>query len=118
MHEVTAKPRTGGSGPVLAGLFSRAAGFARADALLKALLWGGATSWVVIAIFGKGGCSAIAWRCIPGVLVALVAYLAIAPDSGVTACLVSARKRFLDNQVTRAQCRQMRKKCLRKSLLY
>jgi hypothetical protein len=117
MHEVTAKPRTGGSGPVLAGLFSRAAGLARADALLTALLCGGATSWM-IAIFGKGHCSGTACRCILGLLVALVAYLAIAPDSGVTACLVSARKCFLDNQVTRAQCRQMRKKCLRKSLLY
>jgi len=117
MHEVTATPRTGGSGPVLAGLFSRAAGLARADALLTALLCGGATGWV-IARFGKGDCSAIAWGSILGLLVALVAYFAIVPESVLTACLVNARKCFLDNQVTRAQCRQMRKKCLRKSLLY
>jgi hypothetical protein len=117
MHEVTAKPRTGGSGPILAGLFSRAAGLASADALLTALLCGGATSWMV-AIFGKGDWSGIAGRCILGLLVALVAYSAVAPESAVTACLVSARKCFVDNQVTRAQCRQMRKKCLRKSLLY
>jgi len=117
MHDVTAKARTGGSGPVLAGLFSRAAGLARADALLTALLCGGATGWV-IAMFGKSSCSAIVWGSILGLLVALVAYFAIVPESMVTACLVSARKCLLDNQVTRAQCRQMRKKCLRKSLLY
>jgi hypothetical protein len=116
MREVTANPRTGGSGPVLAGLFSRAAGLAKTDALLTALLCGGAIGRV-IAMFGKGHC-AIAWGWLLGLLVALVAYFAITPDSGVTACLVSARKCFLDNQVTRAQCRQMRKKYLRKSLLY
>jgi hypothetical protein len=116
MHEVTAKPRTGGSGPILAGLFSRAAGLAKTAALLTALLCGGATGRV-IAMFGKGHC-AVTWAWILGLLVALVAYFAIAPESGVTASLVSARKCFVDNQVTRAQCRQMRKKCLRKSLLY
>jgi hypothetical protein len=117
MHEVTAKPRTGGSGPVLASAFLRAAGLARADALLTALLCGGATGWV-IAMFGKCERNAIISGCLVGLLVALIAYFAIVPDSGVTACLVSARKRLLDNQVTGAQCRQMRKKCLRKSLLY
>jgi hypothetical protein len=117
MHEVTAKPRTGGSGPVLAGLFSSAAKIATADALLTALLCGGAIGWV-IAAFGKTSCGAIVLGSILGALLALVSYFAIVPESMVTACLVSARKCFLDNQVTRAQCRQMRKKCLRKSLLY
>lgn len=116
MHEVTAKSRSGGSGPLLAGLFLRAAGLARADALLTALLCGGAAGWM-IAIFAKGN-HTIAWSCILGVLVVFVVYFAIAPESGVTAGLLSARKCFLDNQVTRAQCRLMRKKCLRKSLLY
>jgi hypothetical protein len=117
MHEVTAEPRTRASGPVLAGLFSRAAGLARADALMTALLCGGATGWV-IAMFGRCSCSVIVLGLILGLLVALVAYVAIAPESMVTACLVSARECFLDNQVTRAQCRQIRKTCLRKSLLY
>lgn len=117
MHEVTANRRTRAPGPVLASLFSKAAGLARADALLTALLCGGIIA-LVVAQLGESGCSAIAWGVVLGLLVAFVAYIAIAPESMVTACLVSARKRFLDNQVTRTQCRQMRKQCLRDSLLY
>jgi hypothetical protein len=117
MHEVIAKPRTEALGAVLAKLFARAAGLARADALLAAPLCGGATGWV-IAILGRGHWSAMAWGLILGLSVALIAYLTIAPEPIVTACLLSARKCFLDDQVTRTQCRQMRKQCLRKSLLY
>lgn len=117
MYEVTANRRTGAPGPVLASLFSKAAGLARADALLTALLCGGIIT-LVVAKLGERGCSAIAWGVFLGLLVAFVAYIAMAPESMVTACLVSARKCFLDNQVTRTQWRQMRKQCLRKSLLY
>jgi hypothetical protein len=117
MHKMAEKPNPRASGPVLASLFSRAQGLARADALLTALLCGGATGWV-IAMFGRCESSGIVRGLILGLLVALGAYIAIAPESIVTACLVSARKCLLDNQVTCAQCRQMRKECLRKSLLY
>ena len=117
MHELTAKPRTGVHSPVLASLFFKAAGFARADALLTAPLCGGTISWV-FAILGSGRWSAVALGLILGFLGAFVAFVVIAPESLVTVCLVSARKCLLDNQVTCAQYRQMRKQCLRKSLLY
>jgi len=117
MHEVAANPRTGAPGSVLASLFSKAARLARADAILTALLCGGIIT-LVVSKLGEHDCSAIAWGVVLGLLVAFVAYIAIAPESMVTACLVSARKYFLDNQVTRTQWRQMRKQCLRKSLLY
>jgi hypothetical protein len=111
------KPGTSASGPVLRSLFSRAAGLARADALLNGLLCGVATDRV-IAMFGGWSRCANVWALILGLFVAFVAYVALAPESMVTGCLVSARKCFLDNQVTRAERRQMRKKCLHKSLLY
>jgi hypothetical protein len=116
MNEM-AKPGALASGPVLASLFSRTAGLARFAALLNALLCGGATDRV-IAMFGERSRRANVWGLILGLLVAFVAYVALATESVETGCLVSTRKCFLDNQVTRAQCRQMRKKCLRKSLLY
>lgn len=113
MPDVTGKPPTATPGPVLARLYSKAHGLARTDALLIALLCGGATG-LMIAQHGNGPIKAIIW----GLLIAIVAYVAIAPESIVTACLVSARQCFLENQITSSQCRQMRKECLRKSLLY
>lgn len=117
MPDLTRKPRVGAPGTVLAGLFSRNHRLAKTDALLTALLCGGATG-LVVARLGDGGTKAIVWGVLLGVLIAIVAYVAIGPESMVTACLVSARKCFLDNQVTRTQCQQMRKQCLRKSLRY
>jgi hypothetical protein len=113
MPDATGKPPTAAPGPVLANFFSKARGLARTDALLTALLCGGATG-LVVAQLTNGAIKAIIW----GSLIAVVSYIAIAPESIVTACLVSARKCFLDNQVTCSQCRQMRKQCLPKSLLY
>jgi hypothetical protein len=113
MPNVTAKPSTASLGSVLANHFSKAHGLAKADAYLSAVLCGGATCRL-IAQLGNGGIKAIIW----GSLVAIGAYIAIAPKSTITACLVSARKCFLDNLVTCSECREMRRKCLRKSLLY
>jgi len=117
MPDLTGKPRAVASGPILASLFSKAHGLAKASGLLTAALCGGVTS-LVGAKLGDSGTKAIVWGVLLGPLIAIVAYVAIDPESMVTAFLVSARKSFLDNQVTRAQCRQLRKKCLRKSLLY
>jgi hypothetical protein len=117
MPDLTGKPRAVAPGPVLASLYSKAHGLAKTDAFLTALLCGGATG-LVVAKLGDGGTKAIVWGVLLGLLIAIVAYVAIGPESMVTACLVSARKCFLDNQVTLTQCRQMRKQCLRKSLLY
>jgi hypothetical protein len=115
MPDLTGKPRAGAPGPVLASLFSRAHGLTLADALLTALSCGGAMGLVI----AQPGCTkAMIWGVLLAVLIAIVAYIALAPESMVTACLVSARKCFLDNQVTRSECVQIRKKCLRKSLLY
>jgi hypothetical protein len=117
MPDLTGKPRAVKHGPALASLFFKAHGLEKIDALLTALLCGGATG-LVVAKLGDGGTKATLWGVLLGLLIAIVAYVAIGPESMVTACLVSARKCFLDNQVTRTQCRQMRKQCLRKSLLY
>jgi hypothetical protein len=111
----TGKPGAGASGPVLASLFTRTAGLARIAALFNALLCGVATDRVIAMI---RGCNSNVWGLILGLLVAIIVYVALAPESMVTGCLVSARKCFLDNEVTRSECTQMRKKCLRKSLLY
>ena len=76
----------------------------RSMRILTALLCGGA-SGLGGSSCGKGSPQAIIWAVVLGVLIALVAYLALAPESVVTGCLVSARKRFLDDQVTSAEVR-------------
>jgi hypothetical protein len=53
-----------------------------------------------------------------GFIVGTAAYTLLSPGLRVNACLVIARERFLDGIITRSECVQMRKKCLRKSLLY
>ncbi len=116
MKEI-AKTGAGAPRPLLAGLFSRTARLARFAALLNALLCGAATDRLIVMF---AGCSRSADVCgvIFGLFVAFVVYLALAPESMVTGCLVSTRTCFLDNQVTRSECRQMRTKCLRRSLRY
>lgn len=115
MPDVTGKPTTVAPGPVLASLFSQAHGLAMTNALLTALLCGSATSLLAARLWHP---KCIFWDIVLGILIALVTYVVLAPESMVTACLVSARKRFLDDQITITQRRQMRKSCLRKSLLY
>lgn len=64
------------------------------------------------AVFSRGEGASL------GFIVGTSAYTLLSSDSRGTACLVSARKRFLDGLITLSECVQMRKKCLRKSLLY
>lgn len=116
MPDPKAMPRVVQSGPVLSSLFSKAHGLATIDAILTALLCGGASALVVVELWNSP--QAINWAVALGVLIALIAYLALAPESVETGCLVSARKRFLDDQITSAECVKARKLCLKKGLWY
>jgi len=113
MTDSTQKPAVVQPGPVLASFFSKAHALAEIDAILTALLCGGAVSLLVADPSDNAIKGALL-----GLLIAAVVYLALSPESMVTGCLISAQKCFLDSQITRTQCRQMRKQCLRKSLLY
>lgn len=113
MADPTQKPPVVQPGPVLASLFSRAHALAKTDAILTALLCGCAIG-LVVAEFSDNTIKGALF----GMLIAVFVYLALSPESMVTGCLISAQKRFLDNQVTCTGREQMRKKCLRKSLLY
>lgn len=117
MPDPTPKPAVVRAGPILASLFSKAHGLTKTDAVLTALLGGGAVGFVITEVW-DGSTKAIVWGVVLGLLIAAVVYLALAPESMVTACLISARKCFLDNQLTVTGCYRDRKKCLRKSLLY
>lgn len=117
MPDPAPKTAVAAAGPILANFFSKAHALTETDAVLAALLCGGAVGLVSTEVWD---CStrAKAWGVVLGLLIAAVVYLALAPESMVTACLISARKRFLDNQLTITGCEQARKQCLRKSLLY
>lgn len=105
------------SGPVLGSFFSKAHALAKVDAVLTALLCGGAVGLFAFHNFSRGCWGSIRAGLL-GLVIAGAVYLAFAPDSVLTACLVSIRKQFLDGLITGAQNTQMRKRCLRKSLLY
>ena len=120
MNKTTETAKTPPKGSVLGGLFSRAQSLATvAGALASGLLC--ATAVLLVMKF----CSSETWT-MPcgglvlagGFVVGAVAYTLFAPGPAVTACLSTARSLFLDNLVTVDECRQMRRKCLRKSLLY
>lgn len=117
MPDPTLKRAVAPAGRVLASLFSNAHALTKIDAVLTALLCGGAVSLVITEVW-NGSTKAIVWGVVLGLLIAAVVYFALAPESVVTACLMSARKRFLDNQLTSTGCEQARKQCLQKSLLY
>src|ERR1039458_5166634 len=99
MPDLTGKLRAVAPGPVLASLFSKAHALTKTDAVLTALLCGAAVGLVITEVW-DGSTKAIVWGVVLGLLIAAVVYLALAPESMVTACLISARKRFLDNQLT------------------
>ena len=117
MSDPTPRPAVVPVGPILASLFSKAHALTKTDAVLTALLCGGAVGLVITEVW-DGSTKAIVWGVILGLLVTAVVYLALAPESMVTACLIGARKRFLDNHLTSTGYEQARKRCLRKSLLY
>jgi hypothetical protein len=105
------------AGPILASFFSKMHALTKTDAVLTALLCGGAVGLVITKVW-DGSTKAHVWGVVLGLVVAFAVYIAVAPESMVTACLVSARKQFLDGLITRSECVQLRKHCLRKSLLY
>jgi hypothetical protein len=107
------------SQPVLAKLFRVAERLVKTDNAVAIGLLCAVAGCVVAGIWGNGPTS-FSWGEGAGLgfVLGTAAYALLSPGLQVTACLVSARQRFLDGLITRSECVQMRKKCLRKSLLY
>ena len=117
------KATQGRNQPVLAQLFMKAERLAKTDnAVAIGLLC--AVAGYVAAGFWDHGSTAFSRGelrgegAMLGFIVGTSAYTLLSKGSQVNACLISARERFLDGLITRSEWAQMRKKCLRKSLLY
>ena len=109
----------GGSQPVLAKLFRKAERLAKTDNAVAIGLLCAVAGYVAAGVSGHGPTAFLRGEGGGlGSVVGTAAYTLLSPASQVTACLVSAREQFLDGLITRSQCVQMRKKCLRKWLLY
>jgi hypothetical protein len=105
--------------PVLAKLFRKAEGLAKTDNAVAVGLLCAVAGYVAANVWGHGPTAFLRGEGAGlGFIVGTAAYTLLSPSSQVTACLVSARKQFLDGIITRSECTLMRKKCLRKSLLY
>lgn len=113
------KAAQGRSQPVLGKLFRKAERLAKTDNAVAIGLLCAVAGYVAAGVCGHGPTVFLRGEGASlGFIVGTSAYTLLSSDSQVTACLVSARKRFLDGLITRSECVQMRKKCLRKSLLY
>jgi hypothetical protein len=113
------KATQGRSQPVLEELFRRAERLAKTANAVAISLLCAVAGYVAAGVWGHGPTAFLRGEGAGlGFIVGTAAYTVLPPRSRVTACLVGARERFLDGLITRSECVQMRKKCLRKSLLY
>jgi hypothetical protein len=105
--------------PVLAKVFRKAERLAKTDNAVAIGLLCAVAGYVAAGVWGHRPTAFLRGEGAGlGVIVGTAAYTLLSPGLRVTACLVSARERFLDGLITRSECVKMRKKCLRKSLLY
>jgi hypothetical protein len=113
------KATQGGSQPVLSKLFRMAERLAKTDNAVATGLLCAVAGYFAAGVCGHGPMAFLRGEGAGlGFIVGAAAYTLLSPGLPVNACLVSAREQFLDALITRSECVQMRKKCLRKSLLY
>ena len=108
----------GGVQPVLAKLFRMAERLAKTNNAVAIGLLCATARYVVAGVWGHGSTALLRGEGAGLGFIVGAAVYTLSPGVGVTAGLISARERFLDGLITRSECVQMRKKCLRKFLLY